>query len=451
LRLDKVDFFLVSNQSPPVSASFIGRSGTDFVLDGAAFRLVGANVYNAAGDPTIYECGPWMHNPDTELDEWFERLKRDSSARVIRFWAYQKYTNGGTDWRGLDRVMRLANKHDLKVIPVLENQWADCTEGGYKYDSWYAGGYLDPYGTYPISYKEYVKRVVERYKNEPAVAAWMLMNEAESKSATDGSAKPGALYTFASDMSQYVKSLDKNHLVTLGTIGSGQPGTAGADWERLHALDTIDFTEYHDYARNDEPMPGAPLEPSVPLNTAVFTQDADWNWTNGDYRQNKARVWETFTYEIPPGREPFKRLGLNFHGTFKGDIYLDEVQVGSKVYGFEHGTTEGWGSSAPVTLANSCNVVYSGIRSLKLTLSEAKDAKVWVDLSAEDVAGTVRVNLRSRGRGRTADPDKCRRASLGCGSCLQSGQAPAARPYPRSAGGSIRCVLSVRWCSRWGR
>ena len=25
-------------------------------------------MYNAAGDPTIYECGAWMGNPDVELD-----------------------------------------------------------------------------------------------------------------------------------------------------------------------------------------------------------------------------------------------------------------------------------------------------------------------------------------------------------------------------------------------
>src|SRR5919199_101347 len=219
------------------SSEFVTRDGTSFVLAGKPFRFIGTNMYNAAADPDIYDCGPQMQKPDEELDDWFERFKHDSGGRVIRFWAYQSYTKGGEDWRSLDRVMRLANKHDLKVIPVLENQWKDCTEGEYKQDAWYAVGYLKPYGTYLLSYKEYVNRVVERYKNEPAIAAWMLINEAESKT-TEGSANPKALYNFTRDMSGYIKSLDKNHLVTLGTIGTGQPGTSEENYEKLYGLKT---------------------------------------------------------------------------------------------------------------------------------------------------------------------------------------------------------------------
>ena len=223
--------------------------------------FVGANMYNAAGDLAIYQCGPWMSNPEVELDSWFAQARADFGARVIRFWAYQTYTSGGTDWRGLDRVMRLANKHGLKVIPVLENNWVECTSGGQKYDTWYAGGYQVSYGEYPLSYQEYVRRVVERYRNEPAVFGWMLMNEAEART-VGGEDAAEALYTFTRDMSAFVKGLDSNHLVTLGTIGGGQPGVDGANFERLHGLPTIDFADYHDYGHNDVPLPGAPAPSS---------------------------------------------------------------------------------------------------------------------------------------------------------------------------------------------
>jgi hypothetical protein len=384
LRLDKIDFVSATENKP---AEFITRSGTGFVLNGEPFRFVGANMTNTAGDPSVHQCGPWLTDPEFQVDNWFARAREDFDGNVIRVWAYQAFTNSGTDWRGFERTVRLAEKYGFKIIPVLENQWPECTRGGYKYDGWYEGGYLKPYGGYSLSYKEYVRRVIERYKDEPTIAAWALMNEAESVT-IDGEENPEALYNFARDMSSYVKSLDKNHLVTLGTIGAGQPGTRGADWERLHALETIDFTEFHDYGRNDEPMPGVPLEPSVALNTAVFTQDSGWNWTNGDYRRNKARVWETWTYEMPPADEPFRHVGLNFYGDFTGEVYVDEVRVGSKVYGFESGTEEGWRSSTPVTLKNADGVAYAGSRSLKLTFSQAKDARVWVPLSPEDVPGT---------------------------------------------------------------
>jgi endo-1,4-beta-mannosidase len=211
-------------------------------------------MYNAAGDPELFECGPYMADPEVELDDWFARAKRDSGASVVRFWAYQSYTMGGEDWRGIDRVMRLASKHQIKVIPVLENQWHECTSGEYKDSSWYASGYLEPYGRYKLSYREYVRRIVTRYRDERAILGWMLMNEAESMTLQQV-ADPEALYSFARSVSAYIKSLDGNHLVTLGVIGGQQPGTSDDGYERLHSLDTIDFLDSHDYDPEHEAMP----------------------------------------------------------------------------------------------------------------------------------------------------------------------------------------------------
>ena len=44
-----------------------------------------------------------------------------------------------------------------------------------------------------------------------------------------------------------IKSIDPNHLVSLGTIGSGQCGTSGDYYKQLHAIPTIDLCEVHDY------------------------------------------------------------------------------------------------------------------------------------------------------------------------------------------------------------
>ncbi|HVG97056.1 MAG TPA: hypothetical protein VNK05_09155, partial [Chloroflexota bacterium] len=230
---------------PPARArpGFVARDGAGFVLDGAPFRFVGVNLYNAAGDPRIYACGSTTADPDADLDAWFARLRAETGARVLRFWAFQSYTAGGTDWRGLDRVFRLATANGLKVIPVLENQLPDCTRGGPRLDTWYATGFRQPDGGYPLSYAEYVRRVVARYRDEPAVMAWMLMNEAESRTAA-GAAHPEPLYAFAREVGAAVKRLDPDHLVTLGVIGSGQAGVAGTSYARLHALPSIDFAEY---------------------------------------------------------------------------------------------------------------------------------------------------------------------------------------------------------------
>lgn len=251
-------------------AGFVTRDGVNLVLDGSRFRFVGSNMYNAAGDPNTYECGPWMSQPDVELANWFSHARTDYGASVIRFWAYQSYTRGGGDWQALDRVIGLARQYGLHVIPVLENQWPECTQGGYKSASWYATGYLTPYGSYPLSYRDYVGRVVQRYRDDPTILAWALMNEAESKTPS-GAADPESLYAFARNMSAYVKVLDPNHLVMLGVIGGAQPGVAGSNYGRLLALDTLDIAEFHDYFTDDAALPGTVFlgDPFAALATAT--------------------------------------------------------------------------------------------------------------------------------------------------------------------------------------
>jgi mannan endo-1,4-beta-mannosidase len=369
------------------SANFLGTRGTNFVVNGSLFRFVGANLYNAAGDPTIYECGPWMSNPSSELNNWFAHARSDYGASVIRFWAFQSYAAGGTNWQAFDRVISLAKQNGLRVIPVLENEWSDCTQGGYKYNTWYAGGYLQPYGTYSLSYRDYVARVVQRYRNEPTVAAWMLMNEAESQSSS-GIEDSNALYTFARDVSGYVKSLDPNHLVTLGVMGGGQPGVEGANYQRLHGLPTIDFAEYHDYGADDQSMPGAPLPaPTVPLATGVYTQDKYWQWAGPPLQTNFGRAWQTFSWTIPSGATPFQRIGLNIVGTFSGDLYIGPISIGSRTYSFSNGTTQGWQLQSAGTL----NVVSSGPNgapALKLSVSSPTTGiQLWVQAALTDAPG----------------------------------------------------------------
>jgi mannan endo-1,4-beta-mannosidase len=251
---------------------FATRSGTQFLLNGQPFHFIGANRYQAA---TM---------SDSALDQMFQALSSQAGGKVLRFWAFQSYTNGGTDWSGIDRVVAHAKSNGILLIPVLENQWQDCTQGGYKYDSWYQSGYNSPYGSYPLSFRDYVARIVNRYKNEPTIFAWMLMNEAESKS-SGGSSVPTALYNFTADMSSYIKSLDSNHMVTLGNMSNeGQPGTEGENFTKLYSLSTIDFAECHDYHADTLALPGSNSDGTLPTS---------WSSGNSSFAVNMARALKT--------------------------------------------------------------------------------------------------------------------------------------------------------------
>ncbi len=62
--------------------------------------------------------------------------------------------------------------------------------------------------------------------------------------------------SFATDVSGLVKSIDSNHLVSLGTMGGGQCGSQSVEYQDLHSVATIDLCEYHDYHQPHDPMPG---------------------------------------------------------------------------------------------------------------------------------------------------------------------------------------------------
>ena len=114
----------------------------------------------------------------------------------------------------------------------------------------------DPSGT--VSYRDWVAEVVNRYKDDPTILAWQLVNEAEVKPGRDTGCSTnaaGILKSFAADVSGLVKSIDPNHLVSLGTMGGGQCGAQGSEYEDVHSVPTIDLCEYHDYQPNAA-MPG---------------------------------------------------------------------------------------------------------------------------------------------------------------------------------------------------
>ncbi len=257
-----------------VSATgFVSASKHELILNGRPFRFVGVNRYNLlSSNNHDRSCGEsWTQQ---ELDQYFAEMKQ-LNITAIRFWAFQHFTNG-TDFSAFDYLISLSEKYNIKLIPTLENQWSDCTQGGYKYDSWYHSGYLTPYGNYRLSFKNYLKIIVSRYKNSREILMWQIMNEAESKDTNDNQDFQ-ALYSFAKDISSYIKSLDSNHLISLGTIGTSQPGTQGDDYRRLYALSTIDVLEYHDYNDETSPFPNylsQRFEDSKVLNKPLFIGEA---------------------------------------------------------------------------------------------------------------------------------------------------------------------------------
>jgi mannan endo-1,4-beta-mannosidase len=115
------------------------------------------------------------------------------------------------------------------------------------------------------AYKNWVQHLVTRvntvngktYRDDPAIFAWELGNEPRCKGTGPGA--PGwdltTIPTWVAEMSGYIKSLDPNHMVSIGDEGFLNGGgehwaykaNDGVDHEAMTAVPTIDFGTFHMY------------------------------------------------------------------------------------------------------------------------------------------------------------------------------------------------------------
>ncbi|RZU52368.1 cellulase (glycosyl hydrolase family 5) [Krasilnikovia cinnamomea] len=221
--------------APPVPAEktapagFVTRSGSKLMLGGKPFKYVGLNAYGMSG----CDGRAWS---DTQLADYFARLAPNT---VTRTWAFRPF---GT--AALDRIVAAAAAHQQKVIFTLadgrnycgEHDGAVVPEGGDKSTAWYAGGYR-------TNYLPWVTTVVSRFKDDPTVAMWEMINEPGSFSSaayTDALVK-GFFDTTAAK----IKSIDPNHLVGTGVLSEDMKGTG--DYATLHASPHIDVASLHEY------------------------------------------------------------------------------------------------------------------------------------------------------------------------------------------------------------
>jgi mannan endo-1,4-beta-mannosidase len=241
---------------PGPPPDFVTRSGTQLQVNGQAFRPVGLNIYNANSNDWC-----WYSMGGTILDDALTAIGPDNT---IRAWFFQPLatTNGIRDWTAFDRTVAKAKAHGYKIIATLTDQWGDCgqttTHGyGYKDVTWYQTAYKDrdPAGT--LSYRDWAQEIAARYADDPTILAWQLVNEPEVAdcSTVPESTASALLKTFAADVAGAIKAVDPHHLISLGTIGSGQCGAQAGDYKDVMSVPTLDLCEFHDYSPNAR-LPG---------------------------------------------------------------------------------------------------------------------------------------------------------------------------------------------------
>ena len=228
---------------------FVQARGKQLLRNGQPLRLAG---YNGAL-PGL----PWCGWTPQQMQDSFSEITAHSGANSVRLWFYQA-AGGPGNWGNFDAAIAAAKAQGLLVIPTLVNQWGDCEPNNsanvknYKRVDWYQNGYKLTNDGYPLSFRNFAIAVAQHYANEPTVAFWQLVNEAEARDVDGGcanhSATAAALRGFADDMATALHQADPHHLVNLGTAAGDNwsCGVVGDDYNFVHA-GAVDVCEVHSY------------------------------------------------------------------------------------------------------------------------------------------------------------------------------------------------------------
>jgi mannan endo-1,4-beta-mannosidase len=182
---------------------------------------------------------------------WFQSFVDGSTPTI----------NTGPDGlQRLDYVIKSAESRGIKLIVPFVNNWDDyggmtaynkfCQTNSYSKSEWYTNVKCQE------QYQKYVKAVVTRHINSPAIFAWELANEPRC-----GGCETAVVTEWARRTAKYIKNLDRNHMVAVGDEGFGlvapptdpdpnsYPNTfnEGTDFASLIAIPEIDFGTYHLY------------------------------------------------------------------------------------------------------------------------------------------------------------------------------------------------------------
>ena len=253
--------------SQPSTMAFITTKGTQFAEAGKRYVFVGTNFWQGMNLGASTSPGD-----RARLGRELDRLQtlgitnvRAMAAsegpdtepyRTVPSLMPQPGVYNEQVFQGLDYFLDQLSQRGIRVVMVLNNYW-EWTGGMAQYVSWGQGTKipyrLDPGGDYntfaqyidrfyacspcQTAYRAHIQTVIKRintvngrtYRDDPTIFAWQLANEPRNYPAN-----------WIGDLGQFIKSLDSNHMLTVGSEGSW-----GGDFKTTHASPTIDYTTCH--------------------------------------------------------------------------------------------------------------------------------------------------------------------------------------------------------------
>ena len=358
----------------PADSGFVTTNGTKFSLDGSDFYYAGTNNYYI------------NFKPSEDVDEVMKDAQ-EMGLSVIRTWGnidvgvmtdekdedgYPVFTNnadsdnsighkegvyyqyfdaekkrpvvneGEYGLRKLDYAIASAQQHNIKLLITFTNYWYQF--GGMdQYIAWakLAGesvsGREDFYTNAKIKqwFKNYISTLLNhknyytgvKYKDDPTIFAWELANEPRCNVQGLSDTTQSPLYKWVEEMSAYVKSEDKHHMVAVGDEGglkykdaveAKAAGFTSMDWmtmggsmgdfAKLMQIDTIDFATPHIYL-SDWGLSGSDAKNWLKVHAELAHKAGkpiileEFGWKSGDVGAFKTRdAYFNTVYDIVEGK-----------------------------------------------------------------------------------------------------------------------------------------------------
>ena len=282
------------------------HASTDFTPTAKPWLVVsGQHVYEGVGGPryrtTGYDAFTWNQIWDGGTPSAFTMSAAQQEAFVkqcrpnslFRIWAHDPL-NGYNRTQALgymDAIVNLMTQYGHRVLFMLTNYNGGGNDrhqgpgGGAKTATWFsaaapwytAAGYVtNAGGGAGNSFEEWARLVATHYASNPTVAGYDLMNEIQDTGGTYTS----DIHTFASYMSNVIKTANPNALVYMGTQ---YPSAVGGDTQYQTINAALDFCSCHEYTSTGFPQKAVlAAQDAIALNKPLLIDEVGI-WAKAQY------------------------------------------------------------------------------------------------------------------------------------------------------------------------
>lgn len=262
---------------------------------------------------------------------------------------------------GLDFLLNEMNKRNMYAVIILNNYWK--WSGGFlSYNYWtdlvqkvdpenQTNGWKD-FMNYSASFyqnekgnelfRNYVRMLITRknkfngkyYFEDPTIMAWQLANEPRPGYSVENIDNQKNYYEWINETAKFIKSIDKNHLISTGSEGVIGSLQIDSIYYNAHNSEYIDYNTFHIWAKNWDWY-----DPKDPDKTYIKAKEKVIKYYNEHLllsrKLNKPIVLEEFGLS-----RDFDNYNINEKTTYRDDYYKfifdlveDSIKVNSAIAG----------------------------------------------------------------------------------------------------------------------